>query len=168
MRRHPDENEGDLARRLAALVDRNSLAEIAAQLDLGASLRLSPGEQAAGIRENRSVLADVMEAVIGAIYRDGGLDAVRPIVERLWLPLADLAAKPPMDAKTALQEYVQGRGGDLPHYREISRSGPDHQPTFVVEVTVHGSEPVRGEGPSKRAAERAAAENLLENLPGAS
>ena len=168
MCRHPDENEGDLARRLAVLVDRNSLAEIAAQLNMGAYLRLSTGEDAAGIRGNASVLADVMEAVIGAIYRDGGLGAAKPIVERLWLPLADRDVKPPMDVKTALQELVQSKGGGLPLYREISRSGPDHQPIFTVEVTVDGAVPARGQGASKRAAERAAAKALLSDLPGSS
>lgn len=165
MRRHPDEEEGDLARRLAVLVDRNSLAEIATHLHMGAHVRLSPGEEAAGIRGNATVLADVMEAVIGAIYRDGGLEAARPIVERFWLPLADRDVKPPMDVKTILQELVQSTGGGLPHYREISRSGPDHRPVFTVEVIVEGAEPARGEGASKRAAERAAAEALLNKLP---
>jgi ribonuclease-3 len=168
MRRHPDENEGDLARRFAAVVDRNSLAEIAAQLNVGAHLRLSIGEDAAGIRRNASVLSDVMEAIIGAIYRDAGLEAARPIIERLWQPLADRDIEPPMDVKTVLQELVQGKGGELPRYREISRSGPDHQPIFIVEVTVDGAAPARGQGPSKRAAERAAAETFLSNLPGIS
>ena len=167
MRRHPGENEGDLARRLAALVDRNSLAEIATQLKLGAYLRLSAGEEAAGIRSNATVLADVMEAVIGAIYRDSGLKAARLIVESLWLPLADRSINPPMDVKTALQELVQGTGGGLPRYREVSRTGPDHEPVFTVEVEVDGATPVCGQGASKRAAERAAAEALLSSLPGA-
>ena len=164
MRRHPDEKEGDLARRFAALVDRNSLAEIAEQLNMGAYLRLSTGEEAAGIRHNVSVLADVMEAVIGAIYRDGGLEAAKPIVERLWLPLADRDLEPPMDVKTELQELVQRKGGALPLYREISRSGPDHQPVFTVEVAVDGAAPARGQGASKRAAERVAAGALLSSL----
>jgi ribonuclease-3 len=164
MRRHPDEKEGDLARRFAALVDRNSLAEIAEQLNMGAYLRLSTGEEAAGIRHNSSVLADVMEAVIGAIYRDGGLEAAKSIVERLWLPLADRDLEPPMDVKTELQELVQRKGGALPLYREISRSGPDHQPVFTVEVAVDGAAPARGQGASKRAAERVAAGALLSSL----
>lgn len=165
MRRHPDEQEGDLARRFAALVDRDSLADVARKLDLGACLRLSPGEEAAGIPRNATVLADVMEAVIGAVYSDGGLETARRMVERLWLPLADRDPEPPMDVKTALQELVQRRMGGLPRYREISRSGPDHRPVFTVEVEVDGVAPARGQGPSKRAAERAAAEALLGNLP---
>lgn len=165
MARHPDESEGDLARRLAVLVDRQSLAEIAGELKLGDHLRLSTGEEAAGIRSNASVLADVMEAVIGAVYRDGGLDAARRIVEQLWLPLAARDDTPPKDVKTALQELVQGRGGALPRYREISRTGPDHAPLFTVEVVIDGAAPARGEGSSKREAERAAAEALLNSLP---
>lgn len=164
MRRHPDEKEGDLARRLAVLVDRNSLTEIARGLDIGDHLRLSAGEEAAGLRGNATVLADVMEAVIGAIYRDAGLEAVRPIMERLWLPLAERDEEPPRDVKTALQELVQSRGSGLPRYREVARSGPDHLPLFTVEVTVDGAEPVRGQGASKRAAERAAAEAMLDRL----
>lgn len=164
MRRHPNEEEGHLARRLAALVDRRSLAEVARELELGSFLRLSPGEEAAGIRANTTVLADVMEAVIGAVYRDGGLEAARPIVERLWSPLADRDETPPKDVKTALQEFAQGRGNTLPQYREVSRSGPDHRPVFVVEVTVEGAPSAQGEGPSKRAAERAAARALLDSL----
>ena len=164
MVRFPDEKEGALARRLAGLVDRHSLAEIAIGLDLGAYVRLSPGESASGIRENRTVLSDVMEAVIGAIYRDGGLSAVEPIVTRLWTALIERDEHPPVDAKTALQELVQGKGAALPRYETIDRSGPDHRPSFTVEVVVDGHRPVRGEGTSKRAAERDAAERLLRAL----
>lgn len=161
MRRYADENEGDLARRLAGLVAGDSLAEVAETLGLGAYLRLSAGEHAAGIRDNRSVLADVMEAVIGALYRDGGLDAARPVIERLWGPLAERDVRPPTDAKTALQEAVQARGAALPQYRIIEKTGPDHQPLFIVEVTVEGHPPARGEGTSRRVAEQAAADALL-------
>ena len=147
MRRHPEEKEGDLARRLAGLVARDGLVEIADTLDLGAWLRLSAGEHAAGMRDNRSVLADVMEAVIGAVYRDGGLAAAAPLIERLWAPLAERDIRPP-------------------HYRVLEKTGPDHQPVFIVEVTVDGAVPVRGEGSSKRAAEQAAAEGLLPILKG--
>jgi ribonuclease-3 len=126
---------------------------------------LSVGEEAAGIRDNDTVLADVMEAVIGAIYRDGGLEAARPFVEQCWRPLADRDVKPPIDVKTVLQERVQRKSGALPRYREVSRSGPDHQPVFIVEVEVDGAPPAQGQGLSKRAAERAAAEALLNNLP---
>ena len=164
MDRFPDEDEGALARRHAGLVDRQSLADVARALELGTFVRSSPGESASGIRDNRTVLADVMEAVIGAVYRDGGLAAVKPIVARLWGPLMERDAKPPVDAKTALQELVQGRGAALPRYEIIDRSGPDHRPSFTVEVAVDGYRPVRGAGTSKRAAERDAAERFLRAL----
>ena len=163
MRHHPAENEGALARRFAWLVDRNSLAEIAAGLDLGEFLRLTPGEHKAGTAKNASVLADSMEAVIGAIYRDGGLEAARPIIEHLWTPLAERAVEPPMDAKTALQEKVQGQGMVPPHYKTLDRSGPDHAPVFTVEVSID-SGAATGEGSSKRAAEQTAAQALLNSL----
>lgn len=165
MRHHPSENEGNLARRFAWLVDRNSLAEVAAGLELGEFLRLTPGEQKAGTAKNASVLADSMEAVIGAIYRDGGLEAARPIIERLWAPLAERAVEPPRDAKTALQEKVQSRGMAPPHYRTLDRTGPDHAPLFTVEVGIEDGS-ATGEGPSKRAAEQAAAQVLLKSLEG--
>jgi ribonuclease-3 len=164
LRRFTEEAEGDLARRFAGLVARDSLAEIAEALGLGAYVRLSAGEQAAGVRDNKSVLADVMEAVIGAVYRDGGLAAAAPLIERLWSPLVDRDARPPTDAKTALQEAVQAKGGALPSYRVLEKTGPDHQPVFTVEVTVDGQPPARGEGLSKRAAEQAAAEVLLRRM----
>lgn len=163
MRTHPDEKEGDLARRFAWLVDRKSLAEVADALELGRYLRLTPGEQKAGTAKNVSVLADSMEAVIGAIYRDGGLEAVRPVIERLWEPLADRAVDPPKDAKTALQEKVQGRGLAPPQYQTLDRVGPDHAPVFTVEVSIEGGAAI-GEGPSKRTAEQAAAQALLKAL----
>jgi len=164
MRMFPDENEGDLSRRLARLVDGGSMADIAAALDLGAFLRLSPGERRAASGGNRSILADALESVIGAIYCDGGLDAARPVVERLWAGRLDASGAPPTDPKTALQEWAQGRGLKLPHYAVISREGPDHAPLFMVEVAVTGQTPARGEGSSKRAAERAAAEALMAGM----
>lgn len=161
MRRYPNENEGDLARRLSGLVDRDSLADVARALDLGDFIRLSPGEAEAGIRQNTSVLSDVMESVIGAIYTDGGLEAARPVIERLWAPLAERDTKPPTDSKTALQEWVQARGAGLPQYRVVERTGLDHRPVFSVEVMIDGMSPERGQGSSKRVAEQAAAEAML-------
>jgi len=165
MRMFPGENEGDLSRRLARLVDRHSMADIAAAHELGAYTRLSAGERrAASGGDNRSILADALEAVIGAVYLDGGFEAARPVVERLWADLLDASAAPPTDPKTALQEWAQGRGLKLPRYTEVSREGPDHAPLFVVEVRVTGYPPARGDGATKRAAERAAAESLLAQL----
>ncbi len=164
MRMFPDENEGDLSRRLARLVDRDSMADIAAAHDFGPYMHLGAGEQRSAPGGNRSILADAVEAVIGAVYLDGGLEAARPVIELLWAGLLDASGAPPTDPKTALQEWAQGRGLKLPLYNVVSREGPDHAPQFVVEVQVTGHEPARGKGSSKRTAERAAAEILMATL----
>lgn len=164
MEMYPDESEGDLARRHAALVDRDSLAEVARSLELGRWLRMTEGEAAAGTRDSVSVQADSMEAVIGAVYRDGGLGSAQALVRRLWRPLVERRGAPPKDPKTALQEWAQGRGLSLPAYRTVSRTGPDHAPEFTVAVTVSGHEPAEGRGGSRRTAERAAAAALLAGL----
>lgn len=159
-RRYPDDDEGALSRRHAALVRADTLADVAEAIDLGAYLALSAGEASAGARGNRALLADACEAVIGALYVDGGLAAAAAFIERHWS--ARLAAdEPARDAKTALQEWAQGRGLPLPDYRTLSRTGPDHAPLFTVEARVEGLTPATAEGPSKRAAEQAAAALLL-------
>ncbi|MFQ6017607.1 MAG: ribonuclease III [Kiloniellaceae bacterium] len=164
LRRFPHETEGALALRHAGLVRRETLAEVARGLGLEAHLRLAKGEDAAGERHNPALLADACEAVIGALYLDAGLGAARALVESLWTPLLESAQKPPQDAKTALQEWAQGRGLPLPSYREVDRSGPPHDPVFTVEVCVEGYPPADGEGRSKRLAEQAAAERLVARL----
>jgi ribonuclease-3 len=165
--RFPEESEGALGRRLAELVRRETLAEVAGRLGLAGCVRLAKGERAAGERDNPAILADVCEAVLGALYLDGGLGAARAVIEPLWAPLIETAEHPPQDAKTALQEWAQGRGLPLPEYRELSRSGPAHEPIFTVEVSVAGDSSARGEGRSKRLAEQSAAGRLLARLRGA-
>lgn len=162
--RFPDEREGEIARRHAALVRGETLAEVAAEVDLGASVLMSRGEAEAGGRENPAILADVCEAVIAALYLDGGLDCAGGFIARHWRPLIDAAGEPPTDAKTTLQEWAQARSLPLPGYREIGREGPDHDPLFTIEVSVDGHAPVRATGASKRAAEQAAAAGLLRAL----
>ncbi len=164
LRRFPDEAEGPLAQRFAELVRRETLAAVAEDLDLGAALHLAKGEDASGERRNPAILADACEALIGALFLDGGLSAARDSVEAWLTPFLEGAVRPPQDAKTALQEWAQGRGLPLPEYRETARSGPDHQPVFTIEVTVqdHGGE--TGQGRSKRLAEQVAAESLLARL----
>ncbi len=162
--RFPAEPEGDLARRLAALVRKETLAEVAADLDLGGCIDFGPGEQEGGGAENPSVLADACEAVIGALYLDGGLAAAERFVLSYWTPFLEAEDTPPQDAKTALQEWAQGRALPLPAYREVARNGPPHEPHFTVEVRVEGHEPARAQGRSKRTAEQAAAESLLAQL----
>ena len=162
--RFPAEPEGDLARRLAALVRKETLAQVAAGLDLGRHIDFGPGEQDGGGAENPSVLADACEAVIGALYLDGGLAAAEGFVLPHWTPYLEAEDRPPQDAKTALQEWAQGRALPLPVYEEIAREGPPHEPLFTVEVRVEGQPPARAQGRSKRMAEQAAAEALLAEL----
>lgn len=161
---YPTEEEGALAKRLVALVRRETLAEVAVKLDLGPLMNLSKGEEDAGGRENPAILSDVCEALIGAIHRDGGLEPARRFIEEHWRDLMANEKTPPKDAKTSLQEWAQGKGYDLPIYRTVSRSGPDHAPHFTIEVRVAKFPPERGEGATKRMAEQAAAELLLERL----
>jgi ribonuclease-3 len=164
-RRFADEPEGHLTRRLTQLVRREALARVAGEIGLGRHLRLSPAEAAAGAARNPGILADVVEAVIAAIYLDGGLDAAFAFVERHWAPLiAELEAAPPRDPKTTLQEWAQGRGLGLPDYRLVETSGPDHARHFTVAVLVKGQAEASATARSKRAAETAAAAILLERL----
>jgi ribonuclease-3 len=163
-RRFPDEAEGELTRRHAGLVRRESLVEVARALGLGAFVILSPGEAQAGSRDNASVLADTCEAVIAALYLDGGLEAARGFVHRCWEPLLQTAATPPRDPKTALQEWAQGRGRGLPVYETVDVAGPAHKRVFTVTVRVEGAEPATASGNSKRAAETAAAAALMARL----
>lgn len=158
---YPDEDEGALARRYSFLVSGEALARVAEQIDLGALLRVSRGEEEAGGTRNPGLLADTCEAVIAALYLDGGLEAARRFVHRFWRPLMGAALRPPKDAKTELQEWAQAKALALPQYREVLREGPPHAPRFLVEVRLDGLQPVTASGSSKRAAEQAAAERLL-------
>jgi ribonuclease-3 len=160
-RAFPDEDEGALARRLAALVKQDSLDAVAREIALGRYLTISRGEEEGGGRTNPAILADACEALMGAIYLDGGLEAARSFVERHWAPKMNAEAKPPQDAKTALQEWAQAAGLALPLYTVVKSEGPPHDPVFEVEVTVAGQEPASARGRSKRAAEQAAAKQLL-------
>jgi ribonuclease-3 len=156
LREFPNEREGEIARRFAWLVDRGSLADVATMVGLAEFIDHDTGEHV-----NNSVLSDIMEAVIGAIYRDGGLEAARPVVEKMWTPLAGREVTPPVDPKSELQEWAQARHLPLPAYRVTGRSGSDHAPQFNVEAVIRDKPPATGSGPSKRLAERAAAEALL-------
>ena len=157
----PSEPEGDLAMRLNALVRAETCEEVARELNLGAALRMTKGEDKAGLRDRGSVLSDVCEALIAALYIDGGMGVARDFVERHWSSRLSATAMPPRDAKTQLQEWAQSQKKGLPVYRGVGRSGPDHAPQFDVEVVVEGVIPAKGSGSSKRAAEQAAATALL-------
>lgn len=164
LNRFPDEDEGAIAPRHTALVRAEALTRVARAIDLGRYLIVSKGEEGAGGRDNAGMLADANEAVIAATYLDGGLDAARNYIETHWTAMLEETPAPPRDNKTTLQEWAQGRKLEIPSYREIDRSGPDHEPLFVVEVEVGGFPSVRAEGPSKRSAEQAAAAALLEKV----
>ncbi|MFZ4541856.1 MAG: ribonuclease III [Rickettsiales bacterium] len=160
----PYEPEGDLSKRLVSLVNGEQLAMIGQKLELGSYLQLSSGEEEQGGRENPSNLEDALEALLGAIYLDAGLPAVKSVIVKFWEPYARALTAPPKDAKTALQEWAQGRGLALPEYILISSDGPSHAPLFVIEVRVEGVAPARAEAGVKKVAERLAAEKILANL----
>lgn len=159
---YPGEREGELARRHAALVCGLATTQVARELELGRFLLMADGEQSSGGRENGANLEDACEALMGAVYLDGGLEAVEKIILRYWTPMADSLIEPPKDPKSALQEWAQGSGKPLPVYSLMSREGPDHALQFEVRVEVEGGQTATGSGSSKRAAEREAAEKLLE------
>lgn len=154
-------DEGEMARRLNALVKRETCAEVGRDLGLGAMLRLSSGEAQTGGRTKTAILGDVVEAIIAAIYLDGGFEEAFQFVVRNWQPRMMAARGPLRDAKTTLQEWVQGRGGPTPVYREVARSGPDHDPEFTISVEVANLASGLGRGRSKREAEQTAAATVL-------
>jgi ribonuclease III len=160
-RAFPKADEGELSRRLADLVRKETCTEIARSVDLGAVIRVGSSEHNAGARSRPAILADVCEAVIGAVYLDGGYKAAEEVVERLWQVRLRATAQPQRDPKTVLQEWAQARGLPTPAYREIARSGPDHSPEFRVAVQLPAFAPAEGSGRSKRAAEQAAAAAML-------
>jgi ribonuclease-3 len=161
LKQFPAAEEGELAVRYNALVRKEACAAAAERIELGRYLVLGPGEERAGGREKAAILADACEAVIAALYLDGGLDAAQRFIEAEWSHLVLVPTRLRADAKTALQEWTQGQARGIPVYREISRSGPDHAPVFAVEVNITGAPPATGSGGSKRQAEQAAARAML-------
>lgn len=159
----PAEKEGAIAKRHAALVCRDFLAEFARAKGLGAYLQMSYGEENIGGRENPANLEDMVEALFGAVYLDGGIDAVEQVFQDYWKERAGLVKAPPKDPKTTLQEYAQARGLPLPHYELVETEGPVHAPLFTVAVHVEGQACV-ATATTKRAAEREAARLMLEHL----
>ena len=160
----PDENEGDMAKRHAALVQGKTLAKIAREIDLGAIMQLSEAERAAGGADNDNILADGLEALIGALYLDAGLPACQAAIEKLWGDRVKVMKRPPQDPKTALQEWAQARTLALPSYELVGRSGPDHAPIFEIRVKVGDFPPWSAKGTSRRSAEKLAAAMLLAHL----
>jgi ribonuclease III len=162
--RFPGEQEGELGRRLAALVSQPVLAQVADTIGLGEALSVAPGEARAGVKRRATVQADALEAALGAIFLDGGLEPAREFVRRAWGSAMTAQDAPPKDAKTKLQEWAQKRGLELPTYAVSARSGPPHAPVFEVTVSVGEWQGV-GTAGSKRAAEQLAAGQLHQSLP---
>jgi len=160
----PNAPEGLLAPRYNALVRRETCADVAREIDLGAVLKLGRSEMKSGGRRKEALLADAMEAVIAAIYQDGGFDAARAAILRLWGERISNVADDARDAKTALQEWAQARGEVPPQYVETARTGPDHQPIFTIEVRLASGLTEKATAGSKRHAEQAAATALLKKV----
>lgn len=158
----PNKEEGYLTALRANLVNTISLADLALKLDLGPSIYLSKGEEDGGGRTNTSLLADTVEAIIGATYIDRGVDAAEEfILDNLLTDLKKRAALPLKDPKSSLQEYVQSQSLPAPKYQVVEESGPDHSKKFIIEVLVNGESWARGEGRSKSTAEQDAAGQAL-------
>jgi ribonuclease-3 len=162
--RHPDWSEGDLSKAKAAVVDETALAAVARRWELGAYMRLARGEAASGGRERAALLADAVEALLGAYYLDRGLDACRAFVLRELAESLDTVTRHTFhrDFKTQLQEFYQGRHQATPTYTVVEESGPPHNPTFTVAVVFDGCELGRGQGKSKKSAEQHAARAALD------
>jgi ribonuclease-3 len=161
--RFPGEQEGGLGRRLGHLVSQPVLALVAEQIGLGQALDVAPSEARAGVKTSSAVLADALEAALGAMFVDAGLEPARAFVRRAFEAAMLTQADPPKDPKTALQEWAQQRGQALPSYAVASRTGPSHSPVFVINVSVAGRIGT-GTAGAKRLAETLAARDLLEQL----
>jgi ribonuclease-3 len=160
----PHAAEGRLAPRFNALVRKETCAEVARTLDLGAVLKLGRSETMSGGRRKEALLGDAMEAVIAAVYRDAGFQAARHVILTHWAPRIATVDEDARDPKTALQEWAQARGQTPPTYAEIARDGPDHAPIFTIEARLDDGTTAQAQAPSKRAAEQAAARQLLERV----
>jgi ribonuclease-3 len=157
----PKGNEGELSRRLADLVRKETCAEVAKVMDIGPALKLGSSENNAGGRLRVTILGDACEALVGAVYLDGGYEEAEALVERFWRERMIRPLRPLRDPKTILQEWAQARGLPTPAYQELARTGPHHKPKFSVTVSLPDRPPAEGVGSSKRAAEQAAAAAML-------
>lgn len=158
----PDQPEGVLTTARSAIVRTESLAQIAKNIKLGDYLLLSKGEKASGGKDNIHLLANTTEAVIGAIYLDGGIDKSKDFVQKHVLPLAkDILSRPLKDPKSQLQEKIQAKGYSSPQYDTIKQSGPDHKKTFTITVSANHTQLAIGKGKSKQHAEQNAAKKAL-------
>ena len=162
---HPKDREGQLTHLRALLVCEAALSQVARSLHVGQALIMDKGEDLTGGRDKPSVLCDAMEAILAAVYLDGGLEAARQIILRCW-PKPEDVHRPMQDSKGALQEHLQKDGGDAPTYQILSQDGPPHDRTFEAAVYRYGVELARGSGRTKKQAEQAAALSALKKLTG--
>ncbi len=160
-RRFPNAKEGELARALNSVVRKETCADVARELALGEVTQMDKSEIRNGGRNKASVLADVCEAVIGAIYLDGGMQAAHQFISRTFASHLNATSKPQVDAKTKLQEWAQGRGLAPPQYEEVERTGPAHSPVFSISVYIEGFDRLVARGPSKKTAEQSVARKFL-------
>ena len=160
----PDASEGQLAPRFNALVRKETCADVARDINLGDMLKLGRSEMISGGRRKDALLGDGIEAVIAAVYRDGGFVAAQNLILTLWGDRIASVEADARDPKTALQEWAQARKGVPPKYVEVGRSGPDHAPLFEIEVQMHSGEKAKAKAGSKRQAEQAVAKLMLERL----
>lgn len=160
-RRYPDYEEGDLAPRLNALVRKETCAKAALFFGVDQDIRMTEWEESSGGRKKKAILGDVMEALLGALYIDGGLEAARHVYDQFWTPNLEDLSKLHKDPKTTLQEWTQRKKLGTPEYVVITSEGPAHEPDFKIEVRVKGMKPERGEGRSKRSAQMEAARAFL-------
>ena len=160
-RAFPKANEGELSRRLADLVRKETCADVARDMDLGPALKLGNSESHAGGRLRATILADACEALVGAVFIDGSYAAADELIDRFWKQRMLKPLRPLRDPKTMLQEWAQARGLPTPAYKELARTGPHHDPEFRVAVALPDRPPAEGMGSSKRAAEQAAAAAML-------
>jgi len=160
----PNAAEGTLAPRFNAMVRKETCADVAREIDLGSALKMGRSEMLSGGRRKQALLADALEAVIAAVYRDAGFDTARKLVVRLWGSRIISAEKDARDAKTSLQEWAQSRGMEPPLYIEVGRSGPDHAPIFEIEARLSDGNVTKASAPSKRQAQQVAAAAMLEKL----
>ncbi|MBD3664604.1 ribonuclease III [Sulfitobacter aestuariivivens] len=160
----PNATEGQLAPRFNALVRKETCADVARQIDLGKVLKLGRSEMISGGRRKQALLGDAIEAVIAAVYLDGGFDAAKAMILALWGRRIETVEEDARDAKTALQEWAQARKLAPPDYVQTDRSGPDHAPVFTISARLENGASAVATAPSKRAAEQAAAKRLLAQL----
>ncbi|MBY0273648.1 MAG: ribonuclease III [Alphaproteobacteria bacterium] len=160
----PKESEGDLAARFANLVRKEALLKVASTIKLESVMVMKHEASSSQKKRLETLLADGCEALIGALYLDGGLEVIQVFIHHFWGPFLEENLPPPQDPKSALQEWVQSQGKKHPYYELISSTGPAHAPNFIVEVSVEGLIPARGKGSSKRLAEKDAAQEMLKAI----